>query len=1105
MNVLFVSQCSNLALVETRRILDQFAERKGERVWQTAITLQGLTTLRKMLRKTARRNTAVACHWTKGANQTELLWIVGNLRAFNEQGTVPTNTTESDILRSRDENQWHTAEVIALLAAIAGLFHDFGKANVLFQNKLKGKGKSFEPYRHEWVSLRMFQAFVGNQTDQQWLEKLIAVCADDESAMIEHLLKDGVVKFLNPFQTLPPLARTIAWLIVSHHRLPVYVDRATDDTTKTHQDNAPQLEYIDQWMMKSIGPEWNSQRYGTPDWQDNDIQNNWDFPVGTPLRSEPWRRKAKEIAGRAIKAKISLFAQPIWLEQRFTVHLARLALMLSDHYYSSLPALDKWQDPSYLAYANTETKTHKLKQRLDEHNIGVSQNAFLLAKSLPKLRQALPAITRHKDFKQRSQNDKFRWQDKAYDLACGIRAQAKEYGFFGVNMASTGGGKTFANARIMYGLADEKIGCRFSIALGLRTLTLQTGDALRKRLHLQSDDLAVLIGSQAVQQLHEQRSEKPEQTEVDNGSESAESLFTEHQYVRYDGSLYDGRLSQWLGGSPKLLKMISAPLLVSTIDHLTPATEGVRGGKQIAPMLRLLTADLVLDEPDDFDLADLPALCRLVNWAGMLGSRVLLSSATLPPALINALFEAYQAGRADYQQACGTPDLTANICCAWFDEFGVAQSDHSVRDSFKMAHADFVAKRISKLKHLPALRQAEIIPIKAVKIGDKQGALQVMATAFIKAMPELHQQHHQKHENGKQISLGLIRMSNINPMVAVAQQLMSISPPNGYQIHYCVYHSQHPLAVRSYIEERLDAALMRDPFHPEKLWLVPEIEAALKDDSAQNHLFIVLATSVAEVGRDHDYDWAIVEPSSMRSLIQLAGRIQRHRQQLPRSPNLLVLSKNFKALKGDNVAYYMPGFESAKQKLSSHDLNDLLTLEQYRNISAIPRIQEPEGLKPKEEYTNLVELEHACLLRGLFGTNKDKLCAKLWWRKQPTWCAQLQYLQPFRKSSLDQPYYLCIEEEGEKSFFAELDVNQPFKNGLPAMKASQFEHESLSLAKGVVPWVDLATEAVYQRLAEKFDMELLEVSVRFGELRLRDATNGGWNYHPLLGAYAKLD
>ena len=42
MNILLISQCNKKALVETRRVLDQFAERKGERTWQTAITLQGL-------------------------------------------------------------------------------------------------------------------------------------------------------------------------------------------------------------------------------------------------------------------------------------------------------------------------------------------------------------------------------------------------------------------------------------------------------------------------------------------------------------------------------------------------------------------------------------------------------------------------------------------------------------------------------------------------------------------------------------------------------------------------------------------------------------------------------------------------------------------------------------------------------------------------------------------------------------------------------------------------------------------------------------------------------------------------------------------------------
>ena len=223
MNILLISQCSKNALVTSRRVLDQFAERKGDCTWQTAITLDGLNTLRRLLRKTARRNTAVACHWIKSGGQTELLWIVGNLRRFNAQGAVPTNRTMRDVLKSQDENQWHSAEAISLLAGIAGLFHDFGKANALFQLGLKGKSeRSFQPLRHEWISLRLFQAFVGEQSDSEWLRSLAQVSSKYEKDVLARLVRDPMPNSRNIFSSLPPLAQTIAWLIVSHHRLPAY-------------------------------------------------------------------------------------------------------------------------------------------------------------------------------------------------------------------------------------------------------------------------------------------------------------------------------------------------------------------------------------------------------------------------------------------------------------------------------------------------------------------------------------------------------------------------------------------------------------------------------------------------------------------------------------------------------------------------------------------------------------------------------------------------------------------------------------------------------------------------------------------------------------------
>ena len=101
MNVLFVSQCSKRALTETRRILDQYAERRGDRTWQTPITQAGLDAVRRLLRQRARKNTAVACHWIRGRDHSELLWIVGDARQFNAVGAVPTNTTASDVLRAK--------------------------------------------------------------------------------------------------------------------------------------------------------------------------------------------------------------------------------------------------------------------------------------------------------------------------------------------------------------------------------------------------------------------------------------------------------------------------------------------------------------------------------------------------------------------------------------------------------------------------------------------------------------------------------------------------------------------------------------------------------------------------------------------------------------------------------------------------------------------------------------------------------------------------------------------------------------------------------------------------------------------------------------------
>ncbi|TDR06737.1 type I-F CRISPR-associated helicase Cas3f [Marinomonas communis] len=1112
MNILLVSQCSKKALQETRRIIDQFAERTGDRIWQTAITEQGLATLRKLLKKTARRNTSVACHWIRSNNRTDLKWIVGNPRRFNSEGTVPTNVTGRDILRAKDENVWHTAEDMRLLACIAALFHDVGKANQAFQDKINPRKKtdSFEPYRHEWVSLRVFEAFVQtaiagvepSQQDQAWLTALTLIDAHSDDLVQKVLIKDGLDKSIrSPFRYLPPVAQTVAWLILSHHKLP------EPDQSDSNYLVRPQR------MLSSVKSPWNSPQ-SAKDWSRKEIEAVWTFPKGTPFRSKVWRERLARVALQALKRPS--FIKTEWLFDPFTLHLSRLSLMLADHYYSGQNRVGKksaWHDPAWgkaqkdIVFANTwrergSADKGKYNQTLDDHLIGVYHHSHQMVRKLPSLKESLPVITRHPELKKRTTSSRFAWQNKAYELAVGVRNTARQHGFFGVNMASTGMGKTFANARIMYGLADERKGCRFSVALGLRTLTLQTGDAFKELLKLDEEDLAVMIGSKAVKALHDdhnhqkaQLAESPQEQVL--GSESANDFADQDSYVSYEGALGDGFLSKWLESSPKINKLVNAPVLVSTIDHLMPATESSRGGKQIAPMLRLLTSDLVLDEPDDFGLEDLPALCRLVHWAGLLGSHVLLSSATLPPDLIEALFDAYQSGRAQYEQAVSVnSSSTTNIVCAWFDEFKSSSIQAAQLSDFRAEHKRVIAKRCDKLDQQAVRRRVELATLEPVT---KNAIMDEIATKVHQSILTLHQQYHHDHpSNHAKASFGLVRMANINQLVATAKQLMAMPSPDDMQIHYCVYHSQYLLLQRSAIEHMLDTVLNRKD--PSAIWQQPSVRDAIDKAPEKQHIFVVLGSPVTEVGRDHSYDWAVVEPSSIRSLIQLAGRVLRHDQvTMVEKPNIHLLNQNWCALRGDEISYMRPGFESKSLTLQSHLLEQCLEPSEFQTINAIPRIQKAAALKPRERF---VDLEHAALAMQLWGTDKqsDEAYAGLWWQQPMHWTSHLQKLLPFRRHTPNEDYCYYIEEEFDEPLMHRWHDNGELKLD---DKQSFQRDDGITLAQGISVWggvFDYSQEI--NELAERLNLTLAEATILFGSVNLRRSNDKEvWQQSENLGFY----
>ena len=646
-------------------------------------------------------------------------------------------------------------------------------------------------------------------------------------------------------------------------------------------------------------------------------------------------------------------------------------------------------------------------------------------------------------------------------------------------------------------------------------------------LGLGDDDLAIRVGGSASRALFEHFERQAEAT----GSASRQALLDENSYVTFEGNHDAHPLLRRVMHDPQVHSLLAAPLLVCTIDHLTPATESARGGRQIAPMLRLMSGDLVLDEPDDFDIEDLPALTRLVHWAGLLGARVLLSSATLPPALVQGLFEAYRNGRQHFQrnrgergERPGTAETAPDVCCAWFDEFNQSQADCADASAFATAHQTFAVKRYERLAKAEVRRRCELLPLNLGTNREQQPTQ--FAELALNAALALHAQHHIiDPQSAKRVSFGLVRMANIEPLVKVALALYRLGAPESVRIHLCTYHSQFPLLIRSNIERQLDQALNRR--EPEAVFDLPDIRQRLDTHDEPDQLFTVLGSPVTEVGRDHDYDWAVVEPSSMRSLIQLAGRIRRHRDGECKTPNLRVFDTNMRHFRAPGEpAFCKPGFETADFRLNNHFLTQLLSAAERDVIDARPRIvsRPPDQLQPR---IRLVDLEHermgktmlvqaasvAPVTPGLRQRGSAKaettqvLNATSWWQLPPAdalLTAVLPQQQRFRLDVIKRvDLLLRPTDDGDDYELVQLMDKPKGRRGetqFVVVDTSQNHRipDADVQGGGIEPWGQTDYLQAMIELANELDMPLADCASRFGTVTLPENDNG-WRFHPALG------
>lgn len=1101
MMVTFISQCEKNALKKTRRVLDAFANRIGDNTWQTVITEDGLNTVKKMLRQTASKSTAVSCHWIRSRSRSQLLWVVGNKSKFDEQGVVPVNNTRKKIRLF--ENDWHYLPVIKAIAALAALLHDWGKSTALFQQKLKTNSRFGDPLRHEWITCMLLHALVkiadSHESDSPWLMMLAKGELDERE--IEATFAQRIEK---PFAKLPPAMSLLAWLIVSHHRIPLPTDKGN-----WRDEPAPDIATISKWIVQGWGYE---NRWDNENGDNEKLNACFKFAENSGMsRSSRWLKQLKKWAQRLHDCLPQVEQSMADGTYRLILHHARLSMMLGDHFHSSQPEDKNWPDTTGL-FANTDGKTKAFKQKLDEHLVGVAKNALHTAHLLSRFEHESPAAQGVQSLKRPSPKA-FDWQNKAVDKIKKWRTrQGKcKHGFFAVNMASTGCGKTIANAKIMRALSDDSDSLRYILALGLRTLTLQTGDEYRNRIGLDKSELAVLIGSKAIMELHQQDAKKAgfdESIENDPlGSESSEQLLSED--VDYDCDIPNEGLATVLK-QQRDRQFLYAPVLACTIDHMMSATETKRGGRYILPSLRLMSSDLVIDEVDDFTGGDLVAIGRLIHLAGMLGRKVMLSSATIPPDLAEGYFNAYRSG---WQLHSQSRDASGKIGCAWIDEFKTEvtaidkRQNSEAIEEYRDSHRKFIDKRVEKLTRQPAKRKANIIECQSIIDEyefDSDETKQAQYFAEIqKAILDKHRDHcTEDQRTGIHVSFGVVRVANILPCVAASKYLMECDWPGDVDVRVMPYHSQQVLLMRHEQEKHLDRVLKRKEKAGEQpdAFSDPVIRRHLNSTIAQHIIFILVATPVEEVGRDHDFDWAVVEPSSYRSIIQLAGRVRRHREEGADSPNIALLQYNWRAIKDGNLPegkyFCRPGYEEKRWGLSSHDLCVLLdTKAVAKSIDATPRIRKETPLNFRNSLAGLEHRVTQDLLADYSGVGPETLQGYLMQNWYLT--ALPQALNPFRKSEPTTKVYLMYKPEDEECVFVEKD-----DDGYPVVTENILQiHRQGIITENQKKnlWLQRDYKELLAEYAEIYGRSEKSISLRYGELSFVYRENHEYEYTDQFG------
>lgn len=769
----------------------------------------------------------------------------------------------------------------ALLARLCGESHDLGKGTAQFQKKLNSAHVITDAIRHEWISA--------------WL--------------LWRMAQDGIT--LDAAMREWNAQKSLRWMPVDiGHGLSSAVDAALAVVTTHHYG----LGYggTARFPIKKLKA---SEIIGN----DKHVRSKELMTQAAELSrfegigGEDWRHHGNRLRKLLDRLQSAQRPEGFWLGAAF---IARAALFLADHEVSSRDVFAK-KGELYANTARDKKGERRLNQELFWHlqEVGrqAANNVRLFANpDLPCLNDTARLLARPPDL-----GNRFRWQYEAADAMPNRPALV-------FNVASTGAGKTRANVMLAAALRGGR-SVRITSAFNLRTLTLQTHKAYIRQLKFEPQECACLIGDEVVREVH---------AAIYDDLDSDTGAMRDLNLVGGEGLdipvWIEGHLRQLFEGSSararRIATMVAAPVLVCTIDFLNAAGDASCGNEDHAwALLRLMHSDLILDEIDSYDAESMVAVLRLVFVAAMLGRNVVVSSATLSATLAALAEKVWRHGTSIARQL-GLIDQDPAVAIV-SDKAGARVFDAG-RPEFDRLYGEYMAL-VAGSSDTPT-KVMTIAPV-----AKEDGGLEGFYSAILESSRNLHKQNAWDLD-GRKVSVGLVRVANISACMEAAQHLLQAG------LHVMTYHAREPLLRRAWKEMELDRILNRS-----------RGDMALKDamrehmkrfpDAGEDAIFVVVATPVEEVGRDHDFDWAVIEPSSAHSIVQTAGRVNRHRRVEVKVPNVAVLQRCRRDLQNRYTCVFTnPGNEAVIDDMrgttthATHDAAELLGLQpgQTRTLDA---------------------------------------------------------------------------------------------------------------------------------------------------------------------------